>query len=42
MAEVSKCTTTDCINNEEGKCKLEEISLNDFYECEQCVQEDDE
>jgi len=40
MATVSKCATLDCVNNEDGSCKLEEITLDDCYECEQCVQED--
>ena len=41
MAEVSKCLTSDCVNNVDGKCTLEEITLSSDYECEQCVLEDD-
>lgn len=40
MAEVAKCATTNCVNNKEGKCELDEITLDDCYECEQSVLED--
>ena len=40
MASVVKCDTKDCENNEDGKCKLEEITLDDCYECEQVNQID--
>jgi len=35
MATIVKCSTTDCEHNEDGQCKLEEITIDDNYECEQ-------
>lgn len=40
MTEVAKCATTNCVNNKDGKYELAEITLDDCYECEQCVLED--
>ena len=42
MATVSKCMTLDCDYNEEGKCQLEEITLDEYYECDQANQTDDD
>jgi len=33
--KVTTCNSEECDHNEEGQCQLEEISLDDCYECEQ-------
>lgn len=41
MATIGKCDTTECVYNHESGCTKDFINVNDMYECDDCMFDDE-
>ena len=40
MTIIAKCDSEDCVNNVEGECNLDTVTINSAWECDEYEEED--